>query len=75
MDNPIRYSGYQYDEESQLYYLNSRYYDPKVASFMNEDTYKGDLSDPLSLNLYTYVSNNPIIYYDPMGHWKSTDSN
>ena len=27
----------------------------------------------MSLNLYTYCSNNPIIYYDPTGHWKQGD--
>ena len=26
--NPFRYRGYMYDEESGLYYLQSRYYDP-----------------------------------------------
>jgi RHS repeat-associated protein len=66
--NPIRYAGYQYDEETGLYYLNARMYDPKIARFLQEDTYLGDPSDPLSLNLYTYCSNNPLMYYDPSGH-------
>jgi hypothetical protein len=51
-----------------LYYLNARMYDPKVARFLQEDTYTGDPNDPLSLNLYTYCANNPLIYYDPTGH-------
>lgn len=29
--NPFRYRGYYYDEETGLYYLQSRYYDPKSA--------------------------------------------
>ncbi|MFZ5968225.1 MAG: S8 family serine peptidase [Bacillota bacterium] len=66
--NPYTYAGYRYDEEMGLYYLNARYYDPKIARFITEDTYRGSLADPLSLNLYTYVSNNPIKYYDPTGH-------
>ncbi|NLD48214.1 MAG: hypothetical protein GX660_13640, partial [Clostridiaceae bacterium] len=66
--NPIRYAGYQYDEESGLYYLNARMYDPRIARFLQEDTYKGDVSDPLSLNLYTYCHNEPIMYWDPTGH-------
>ncbi|MFC5404398.1 S8 family serine peptidase, partial [Cohnella soli] len=66
--NPIRYAGYQYDEESKLYYLNARYYDPKLARFLTEDTYRGQGRDPLSLNLYTYVHNEPIMYWDPSGH-------
>ena len=68
VNNPFRYAGYQYDEESKLYYLNSRHYAPDIARFMQEDTYLGDQADPLSLNLYTYCSNNPLIYVDPTGH-------
>jgi hypothetical protein len=47
-------------------------YDPKIARFLQEDTYRGDPNDPLSLNLYTYCANNPLIYFDPTGHdlWK-----
>ena len=67
-NNPFRYAGYQYDEENELYYLNSRHYAPDIARFMQEDTYLGDQADPLSLNLYTYCGNNPLIYTDPSGH-------
>ncbi|MFC5702312.1 RHS repeat-associated core domain-containing protein [Cohnella faecalis] len=68
MNNSIRYAGYQYDEENKLYYLNARYYDPKIARFLSEDTYRGQADDPLSLNLYTYVNNEPMMYVDPTGH-------
>lgn len=40
---------------------------------MSEDTYGGELSDPLSLNLYTYVHNEPVLYWDPTGHWEESD--
>lgn len=66
--NTRKYAGYYYDEETGHYYLNARYYDPKTARFITQDTYKGRYSDPLSLNLYTYCYNNPIIYWDPTGH-------
>ncbi len=68
-NNNILYAGYQYDEESGLYYLNARYYDSVTARFMSEDTYTGERNDPLSLNLYTYCHNNPITYDDPSGHF------
>ena len=68
VDNNITYAGYQYDDETGLYYLNARMYDPKIARFLQEDTYRGDPNDPLSLNLYTYCANNPLLYYDPTGH-------
>ena len=35
--NPFRYRGYYYDNEIGLYYLQSRYYDPKVGRFVNSD--------------------------------------
>ncbi|WP_340393559.1 RHS repeat-associated core domain-containing protein [Paenibacillus sp. FSL E2-0190] len=57
-----------YDEETGLYYLRARYYDPSMRRFLNEDTYEGQIDNPLSLNLYTYVHNNPLIYSDPTGH-------
>ena len=68
-DNPYRYSGYVYDEEIEYYYLKARMYNPEVGRFIQEDTYKGESKDPLSLNLYTYCKNNPLIYNDPTGHW------
>jgi len=68
-DNSITYAGYQYDEESGLYYLNARYYDSVTARFLTEDTYRGSMDDPLSLNRYTYCYNKPFTYYDPSGHF------
>ena len=68
VDNSILYAGYQYDEETGLYYINARMYDPVTARFLQADTYLGSLNDPLSLNLYTYCLNNPHKYTDPSGH-------
>jgi Pretoxin HINT domain len=48
--------------------LRARWYDPSVGRFINEDTYEGDIKDPLSLNLYTYVENNPLTKVDPSGN-------
>ncbi|WP_429844689.1 polymorphic toxin-type HINT domain-containing protein [Brevibacillus sp. FIR094] len=33
-----------------------------------EDTYKGQVDNPLSMNRYTYTHNNPIRYVDPSGN-------
>ena len=71
-DNYIKYAGYQKDDENGLYYLNARYYDSVIARFITEDTYTGQKNDPLSLNLYTYCANNPIMYTDPSGHKSET---
>ncbi|PWW01126.1 RHS repeat-associated protein [Paenibacillus cellulosilyticus] len=69
MTNPFRYSGEFWDESADLQYLRARWYAPSLGRFINEDTYQGDITNPLSQNLYTYVHNNPLIYSDPSGHW------
>lgn len=66
--NPFRYRGYYYDIETELYYLNSRYYNPEWKRFINADTIICANQDLTSLNLYTYVSNNPIMFSDYTGH-------
>lgn len=71
-DNPFKYANYLYDDESGLYYLNARYYDPKIARFITEDSYTGNIKDPLSLNLYTYCHNEPVMYDDPTGHYDAS---
>jgi RHS repeat-associated protein len=57
-----------YDNETGLYYLRARYYDPQVGRFINEDTDEGTVTDPLSLNWYTYCENDPVDNIDPTGH-------
>nr|WP_246427514.1 S8 family serine peptidase [Paenibacillus phyllosphaerae] len=66
--NPFRYSGEMWDTSTSLQYLRARWYDPSEGRFINEDTYEGNLTNPLSLNLYSYVENNPLIKIDPTGH-------
>ena len=69
MKNPFRYRSYYYDEETELYYLNSRYYKPKVGRFINADGIINANKNIVSSNLYQYVSNNPINYFDNSGHF------
>ena len=52
-----------------LQYLRARYYNPQNGNFITEDTYAGQISNPLTLNRYDYVSNNPVNYIDPSGHF------
>lgn len=66
--NSFKYAGEIYDSETGLYYLRARYYDSSIGRFINEDTVEGQIDNPLSLNIYTYVSNNPLKYIDPSGH-------
>ncbi len=65
-DNPFRYRGYYYDTESELYYLNSRYYDAETGRFINAD---GQLNDGvLGCNLFAYCENNPVNMIDSAGN-------
>ena len=72
-DNPIRYRGYYYDEDTNLYYLNARYYYPEWRRFISpDDTAYIDPETPNGLNLYCYCNNDPINYCDPSGHaWET----
>lgn len=56
--NPFRYRSYYYDTETNLYYLNSRYYNPKWGRFINADIMIS--KDKHSKNLFVYCDNNPI---------------
>ena len=68
-DNPIRYRGYYYDEDTKLYYLNSRYYSPEFRRFISpDDTSYLDPESVNGLNLYCYCNNDPVNFVDPSGH-------
>ena len=66
----IRYKGYIYDEETKLYYLISRYYDPEIGRFISPDSVEYIEPSSISgLNLYVYCGNDPINMYDPSGNF------
>ena len=73
-NNPFRYRGYVYDEETGFYYVSSRYYDPEIGRFINADdiAYLG-MRGLTSYNLFAYCGNNPVMGYDPYGtfDWSS----
>jgi len=73
LPQPFKYSGEMMDNAVGLQYLRARWYEPSLGRFINEDTYGGRLDNPLSLNLYTYVGNNPLIRRDPTGHMMEGD--
>jgi RHS repeat-associated protein len=64
----IKFTGKDLDEDTGLYYYNARWYDAEIGRFISADTYKGELENPQTLNLYVYVANNPLIYVDPSGN-------
>ncbi len=58
--NPFRYRGYVFDEETGLYYLRSRYYNPGWGRFVNADCI-------YSANCFAYCENAPIAFFDEDG--------
>ena len=66
--NPLRYRSYCYDIETGFYYLQTRYYDPTIARFINADGYLSTgATGLLSHNMFAYCENNPIMCSDPTG--------
>ena len=68
-------TGKERDLESGLDYFGARYYGSNMGRWMTpdwadkpEDVPYGNLEDPQSLNLYAYVSNNPLSRADADGH-------
>jgi len=72
--NPFRYRGYYYDRETELYYLQSRYYDPEVGRFVNVDEVEtvATVSDVITINQFSYCECDPINNVDSNGaiSWK-----
>ena len=57
-----------YDIETGLYYLRSRYYDPEMGRFINEDGYTSTGQGVVGNNMFTYCGNNPVTNHDPGGN-------
>lgn len=74
--NPLRYRGYYYDADLDMYYLQSRYYDPNIGRFISADDvhYIGADGTVSSYNLFTYCKNSPFLYTDESGHWAESYS-
>jgi RHS repeat-associated protein len=67
------YTAQQYDAVSELYSLRARYYDPSIGRFLSRDTWAYDYQNPVELNRYVYVANNPVTWTDPSGNIAGTD--
>jgi RHS repeat-associated protein len=67
LHNPLRYRGYVYDQETGLYYLNSRYYNPQWGRFLNADAFAATGQGLLGNNMFVYCRNNPVCRVDITG--------
>jgi len=61
--NPFRFSTKYQDDETGLVYYGYRYYDPGTGRWLSRDP----IGERGGLNLYAYVGNNPVNFYDPYG--------
>ncbi|PLR80074.1 RHS repeat-associated core domain-containing protein, partial [Bacillus sp. V33-4] len=52
--------------------FGSRWYSPNEGRFTTMDTFAGWSNQPLTLNRYSYVHNNPVNFTDPSGHCETT---
>lgn len=47
--------------------MRSRYYNPTITRFINQDVVQGSLDNAITLNRYAYANGNPVTYLDPFG--------
>jgi RHS repeat-associated protein len=83
----IHFTGKERDAESGLDYFGARYYGSSMGRFMSPDYQdmdddnvpeaipNGAISNPQTLNLYSYVENNPLSKRDYDGHASWQDCN
>ena len=67
-ENEYTYNGESYNPNIQSQYLRARYYAVVTAGFLTEDSYLGDINEPLTLNRYNYCISSPLNYQDPSGN-------
>jgi RHS repeat-associated protein len=66
-NQPFRYRGYVYDEETGWYYLQSRCYDPTTCRFISADVLLSTGQGIVGHNSYSYCLNNPNAFIDEEG--------
>jgi len=68
--NSHKFTGYERDWATNLDHAKARTYNNNRGRFMQPDPLglgAADLSDPQSLNRYSYVGNDPVNFTDPLG--------
>ncbi|MCM1097622.1 MAG: hypothetical protein NC427_06105 [Ruminococcus flavefaciens] len=67
-ENEYTYNGESYNPNIRSQYLRARYYSVVHASFLTEDSYLGNIAEPLTLNRYNYCVSSWVNYEDPSGY-------
>jgi RHS repeat-associated protein len=78
-DTTHKFTGKEFDAETGIDNFGARYYNQVMGRFMTPDwdakpvtVPYAHFGNPQSLNLYVYVSNNPLTFADPDGHMPGT---
>lgn len=61
------YTGHVNDPETDLVYMQARYYDPMAGRFLSVDPIPPAAGNGFNFNSYAYAGNNPILNMDPDG--------
>lgn len=61
--NPMRYTARRFDEDLSTYDYRARQYNPQLGRFHQRDSV--GMTD--GTNLYSYTTNNPMAFSDPLG--------
>ena len=67
-ENEYTYNGESYNPNIQSQYLRTRYYCVVTATFLTEDSYLGNQTEPLTFNRYNYCVSSYLNYTDPSGN-------
>ena len=65
--NSYRFTGEQWDEDLEMYFLRARYLNVSTGRFHTMDTFEGRSQDPITLHKYLYANANPVNGIDPSG--------
>lgn len=71
--NPWRYAAGYHDTATGLTKFGTRYHNPTLTRWTQVDPIAGTPTNPLSLNPYSYVLNNPCNGTDPTGRCATSD--
>ena len=72
-ENEYTYNGESYNPNIESQYLRARYYCVVTATFLTEDSYLGNQTEPLTLNRYNYCVSSYLNYTDPSGNSTEND--
>lgn len=68
-----RFTNYERDSESDTDYAVNRQYQTNIGRFNRPDPVAGTISNPQSMNRYSYTQNDPVNLTDPMGLFVSAE--